>query len=540
MEEIVQPQTRFGLFKNKIPYLFIALFSVLLAIGMFYHEMWRDELDIYGRIALNGTLKYSQYDYSYLTYNFLIKVFLWFNNSQTSYQICHYSIIVAVIFLLNKYAPFTLFEKAGITFSYFLFFEYGVISRYYGFLVLMVFIIMYLLSRKKVNYYLLIIPLIILANHSINSFIFALALFVVVLNNLFKEKENNNLTRKTVVAYIGVFLFFVLMGILYITYTTKLKSAFEGLAEAPYFMSIRTIWNSFLPLPEFTSHANFWNTNLFEFPLFYQNPYDVAIYKTTQNFVLAGISVLIFLIVLIKFSKKPLVFFVFMGNYILVLLFLHSARFYFIRHQGLLFIVFLYSYWLYHIADERMYLPVIKNIKLTWLNRIKIDYVFKPMLTLFLIIQMVSSGYAFYKDVKFKYTMSYDAADYIKQNNLVNDYEMVGFVDYAAQTIAINLKKQMFFPQSGQKEYVWQPFESTYKRDIPLNEVFYACSNYTEQQNKKVLLVLNFPLSDSNQQPISAAMLSPKTSVTFLKAFTGDVIQEDEQFWIYECKHIIP
>ena len=58
MEEIVQPQTRFGLFKNKIPYLFIALFSVLLAIGMFYHEMWRDELDIYGRIALNGTLKY--------------------------------------------------------------------------------------------------------------------------------------------------------------------------------------------------------------------------------------------------------------------------------------------------------------------------------------------------------------------------------------------------------------------------------------------------------------------------------------------------
>lgn len=534
-QKVATPRNQ-NVFIQKLPYYIIILFSLLLAIGMYYHELWRDELEIYGKVAFLGKINIG--DYNYLVYNFLLKVFLWVNESQTMYQFYHYLIIVSAIFLLNKYSPFTLFEKFCITFSYFLFYEYGIISRHYGFIVLLVFIIMFFLSRKKVNYYLIIIPLIILANHGVNSFIFSLAIFFYILNNLFKEGQNKTLSKKIIISYAGVFLSFILMGLMFLMFTLKLKSQFEGLGEAPYFMTIRTIWNSFIPLPAFTEHANFWETNYFNFPIVYPLYYDITIFKTFQNIFLSVLSVFIFVIILIKFAKKPIVFWVFLSNYIFMILFLHFARFYFIRHQGLLFIVFLYSYWLYYIADNKIYIPILNKIKLDKLSNLKIDFLFKPMITVFFILQVVCSSYAYYKDFNYKFTLSHDAASFIKTNGLDTNHEIVGYIDYAAQTIAINLKKEIYFPQSNEKNYVWNPWNKNYKRDIPISDVLGACIKYSEIQNKNVLLILNFPLVDNSQHELIDGMLTKKSSITLLKSFTGDIIQSDEQFWLYECKQV--
>ncbi len=523
-----------NVFIQKLPYLIVISFSIFLAIGMYYHELWRDELEIYGKIAFNGNIKLNAADYSYLVYNLIMKVFLWVNESQTMYQFYHYVIIVSAIFLLNKYSPFSLFEKFFITFSYFLFYEYGVISRYYGFLVLLVFLLMFLLSRKKINYYLVIMPLIILADHSINSYIFSLAVFFYIINNLFKEFENKTLTKKLIISYTAVLIYFIIIGLIYFIYTSKQISAFEGLGQAPVFMTIRTIWNSFIPLPEFTNGAAFWNTNYFNFPILYPINYDINVFETTQNIILSVLSVLIFAVVLIKFSKKPIVFLIFLGNYLLILFFLHFARFYFIRHQGLLFIVFIYCYWLYHIDDGKIHIPILNKIKLDVLSKIKIDIIFKPMIIIILVSQFVSSSYALYKDYKYKFTLSYDAANFIKTNNLDKDHVFVGFIDYAAQTIAVNLKKEMYFPQSNSSSFVWQPFTKNYTRDIPLTNVFDACINYSEHENRKVILVLSFPLIDNNKQELNNSMLTNNSSIKLLKSFTGDIIQEDEQFWLYE------
>jgi hypothetical protein len=368
------------------PYFIIILFSVFLAIGMSYHEMWRDELEAYGRNAFLNGFKISVAVYEFFVYINLMKLFLWVNNSLIMFQFYHFAIIVTAIFLLNKYSPFTLFEKFFITFSYFLFFEYGTISRYYGFLILMVFLIMFLLSRKKVNYYLIIIPLIILANHSINSFIFALPIFLIVINNFFKNFKKIAITRNIAISIILVIICFLVFGAYFFSHTLKQKIQFEPLGDAPYFMTIRAIWNSFVPLPKFTNHAIFWNTNFFTFPTAYPSSLDVNILRNPQNIILSILSVLIFLVILIKFSKKPIVFWIFLSNYIILLVFLQIAKIYFIRHQGLLFIAFLYSYWLFYIAEEEIYIPVLNKIKLNVLSKINIDPVFKPMIMIFLVL----------------------------------------------------------------------------------------------------------------------------------------------------------
>ncbi|MCX6296297.1 MAG: hypothetical protein NTX97_09550 [Bacteroidetes bacterium] len=533
----MMPNTSFSENKNsflrRLPYFFIFLFSVILAIGMYYHEMWRDELEIYAKVGYNSDLNIGN-SYAYLVYHFLMKVFLLVNDSQLMYQFYHYVIIVAAIFLLNKYSPFTLVEKFFITFSYFFFYEYGVISRHYGFMVLMVFLILYFLSSKKINFYLLAIPLIILANLGINALIIAFPLLLYAINILYEKFKNKTISKKLIITYLGVFSFFILMGILYIVLTYGQKSRWDQHVAAPFFMNVRTIWNVFVPLPELSDHANFWNTNYFSFPEIYPIFTDFNLFKTTQNIVLAILSVAIFIIILIKFSKKPIVFSMFLVTYILLLLFFHAARFYYIRHQGLLFIVFIYCYWLYYIDDTEIHIPVLNRIKLDKLSRIKIDFLFKPMLAFFLISQFVSSSFAFYKDFNYKFSLSQEAANFIKSNSLEKDHVLIGYMDYAAQAVAINLKEKIYFPQSNSVGYVWEPYEKNYNQNISMNDVLSSCIKHTEQLNKKVVLILNTPLVDANQQQIGGGMLTNRSKITLLRSFTGDIIQTDEQFWLYE------
>ena len=43
-------------YKRFIPIFITFLFTVRVSIGMIYHELWRDELEIYSRIALTNNV----------------------------------------------------------------------------------------------------------------------------------------------------------------------------------------------------------------------------------------------------------------------------------------------------------------------------------------------------------------------------------------------------------------------------------------------------------------------------------------------------
>ena len=158
------------------------------------------------------------------------------------------------------------------------------------------------------------------------------------------------------------------------------------------------------------------------------------------------------------------------------------------------------------------------------------------MLYIILLVQVFSAYYAFAKEIKYKFTMSQDVAKYILTNNLNKTHVMIGYIDYATQTIAAHTKTKMYFPQIGHYNYYREPFNKLRKPEITTAELIEACTNFTEKQNKSVLLVLNFPVNDNNQQLITNTMLSANTSMSLLQQFTGKIIQQDEQFYLYECK----
>ena len=161
------------------------------------------------------------------------------------------------------------------------------------------------------------------------------------------------------------------------------------------------------------------------------------------------------------------------------------------------------------------------------------------MLYIVLIAQFYSALYALSIDLKHKFTLSQDAAKYISANNLDKTHVMVGFIDYATQTIAAHTKTKIFFPQVNHFSYYQEPFNKSRKPILQMNDIISSCTNFTEKQNKKVLLILNFPIMLNNNQPLDSAMISQKSKITLLKSFTGKIIQKDEQFWLYEVTNII-
>jgi hypothetical protein len=152
---------------SRFPTAVTLLFLAFAGFGIYNHEMWRDELEIFmemrdapGFLALFPDIQPLPNLYLFLLYS-LIK--LWPNPA--IFQIFHLLVITSAVFIFNKYSPFNHLQKIFFTFSYFVLFEYGIISREYSMLLLFVFFLVSLVTSKKQNFILIALAMVILANH---------------------------------------------------------------------------------------------------------------------------------------------------------------------------------------------------------------------------------------------------------------------------------------------------------------------------------------------------------------------------------------
>jgi len=529
--------------KDFLPISITILFTLIIGLGMFFHELWRDELEIYSRLAFTNHVL-MEGDISSICYYAFLKCFMLISNSEAMFQIAHLLILIPAIYLFVKYANISNLQKLLFVCSYFVVYDYGIISRYYGFMMLLLFIIVFLLTKKEKNYVVIVALLLLLANHTIQSTIFAACLS----GYLVLETFHRYLKKKIVFDYkliTAITLFIVgWSAILLSHYFFTLKNAsYMGngqFGSAPFFINIKSIWNAFVPIPDLNSGAAFWNTNIVNYIMIFPTVFNSSDYVTLPNILTFLVSVYIIVAILAKFSEKPLVFVTFFLNIIIYLAFLQYTRVYFLRYQGLLFIIFMYNYWLYKNSDVTIDWKLFTSIESFFKQKslLFLKKSFTPLLYLILCSQVFSAYYAFSKDMKYKFSMSQDAAKYITVNNLNKTHVMVGFIDYAAQTIAAHTKTKIFFPQVNHFSYYQEPFNKLRKPYVPFPEIIAACTDFTEKQNKNVLLILNFPLTDNKQQLITEGMLSQHSKMKLLQSFSGDVIQPDEQFWLYEATKV--
>jgi hypothetical protein len=165
------------------PDVLFGLLIILNAVRTLRHAMWRDELQAFMIAAESSNLselfQYLKYEQHPGLWHVLLFGVTRFTAAPVSMQLLHMGIAVGVWLLIYKYSPFSTIEKFILILSYFLFWEYFVISRNYALAALLGFGFVALRTSRSDSEFITWILLALLANTVVYGTIWSMALAAV-------------------------------------------------------------------------------------------------------------------------------------------------------------------------------------------------------------------------------------------------------------------------------------------------------------------------------------------------------------------------
>jgi len=368
---------------NKDYWLYIIwiVYAIFVGIAISKHEPWFDEAQCW-LLARDASLmdlltKYLRYDGSTGLWFLILFVPSKLNFPYYSMNIISGIFATIGVYLLLRYSPFPLVIKILMPFSFFIFFQYGVIARSYVLLPILLFMIAKIYENKTEKVYLFIFYLCLIANVNVHGLLIAISIFFIHIIDLTGEWGNLDrlLKIKQVKAY-SIFLIIVILLIL-------------------------QLW-----LPR--DLVNFAPRYIFGIDNFIATSREMINNSFTENIY---ISTLIFITSLFWFLQKRL-----LSLYlilILPMLILFSVIYRNVWHEGILFLIWIFVMW---ISFEPKPTNNCHNLVDKLLKREKNFIVLLMIIVLSFHIHWAFNSIRY--DFLNSYSASYDVANYIKTNNL--------------------------------------------------------------------------------------------------------------------------
>lgn len=159
---------------------FVALtFLVFAAITLFvtlHHEAWRDEVDVWV-VARDGGLgeiwRGTAFRGTPVLWYLLVWPFAALGFPYLAQQLLNLAIVWAAVFLFLRFAPFPRTTRALFALSYYPAFEYSVVARPYGLLMLLLFLLAHQWQTREERPIRLAVTIALLANASVHGLIIA-------------------------------------------------------------------------------------------------------------------------------------------------------------------------------------------------------------------------------------------------------------------------------------------------------------------------------------------------------------------------------
>jgi hypothetical protein len=480
----------FEMTENKKNFFLYVIFIFYLSFSFWFlqfHEMWRDELqswlisrDSHSIVDLFKNLKYEGHPG---LWHFLLYLLNKISTNPKIMQIIHVLIASLSVFILIRWAPFTFLQKILLTFSYFLFFEYNLIARNYavGVLLIFIFCIYFPIRHKKPIATSLI--LFLLSHTSIFGIIFVISFTFIILFEDLIIKNYRDSKKNFSIKYIIAFTIIVL-GIL-TSLLQIIPPSDSGFAKGWKFYidleSFKVVGNvfikSYIPIPPLD--INFWNKSIFIT--------NNSLAEANLLILLITTFIILFFIIVITLhlSSKPsaLVFFL-LTTLLLILFFIvkyQGAS----RHHGFLFITLIVSLWIYKSCVQKQ-LFLFKNFSKFFTKNFVQNFII-----FILSLHVIASLVPFYIDYKNPFSGAKETAEFIKKNKLDN-YNLVGFEDYAAQAVAGYLQNKEIYYLSGERFGTFLKFDNKRKITTSLeNKIF---TTYQDKNKINTLYILNKPI----------------------------------------------
>jgi hypothetical protein len=479
------------------------------------HAMWRDELQDF-MLALYSSSPWSllsklKYDGHPGLWHMLVWVITRFTSDPMWMQVMHIGLAISVWLIIYWWSPFNRLEKILLLLSYFLFWEYFVISRSYVLIALFAFAFIALREQRPRPEFVLWLLLGLLANVHVFGAIWSMVLAAAL---AFEG------IRRKFVSTAGAAVYLVL---LVLAIVTMVPAADEGLWGYDWFSVSRLYddlvipFGAYVPLkpdsirqavtfiahPGSASIPQFWSLNPSDF--FVALLHIDTLHPARLALVFAVPIVACWLI-----TRDLMLVLEFTLVYLGIVLFLNiwgypGAA----RHHGVIFLAFIASAWAARLRHSAALLP-------SW------------VLGSLLIVNACGGVLTFASELR-PFSEGYNTAAWIRQSDLADTF-LIGSNDAQVSTVAGYLGRPIYYLECEcQGSFiVWNT-----KRQSPLSP-----EEFGRRLTKAVTLAGKREIILIRDQPIAVLDLTPSApnlSVKLLKSFANAVT--DENFWIYQVKY---
>jgi len=409
---------------SSIKFIVYTLYVICLIVGLYNHEMWRDEYDWF--LQARDTANFFDLGKTMSPGHGMIwRSCLWlinrFSENPVSMKVFHGFIAAGFAYILLFKSPFKVWQSAILLAGYFLLFEYAVISRCYAFGVLFLFLFARNYSRFLQLTWSGGILLLLLSNTSIYALMITSVLTAwLFFNQIFNDKQDwwtNTLKQLPVFLLIGAGILISSFQIIpdpensfpihLVTYPIDDYRLREAITQ---------FFSAFVPICRF-QHNYFWNTN------FAMN---------LQGLVHWFWVLVLFIFVSVPFIRKSSILLLWLSGVLLILFFQYYTGFRYARYYGHFFLLWLTCCWLMTLYSE-------KNMLFQKLSSI--------VFTCVILVQAVGGIMMYIADYEQKFSRGEDASTYLIKNVYANSY-IIGTKDYELSPIAGRLRRKIYYIES--------------------------------------------------------------------------------------------
>lgn len=479
--------------------IFVLIFFIATGFaGILHHEIWRDEAHHWLLARDSNSLRQlwqnTMYEGHPILWNLMLFLITRVTHDPFYMQFTHLLIAIGAVYALLFHLNLTVPQKILAISSYFIFYEYTIISRNYALLVLLFFIALSILQSKSSKIILLSIVLFLLSNSHLFGLILSGCIVILAAINY---KQYLSVLRRDIIIGSVIVLTGVIVSIIQIippldssfVSNINLNITFEKLTRA-----LSTPIKGLLPIPDFFDY-HFWNSHLV---IRFSHP-------------LAGIiSITLLFLPLFLFRKKESLILFYTAS-ILIMIFLSIAGLTAARYAGVLFILFISG-----LSIEQSGFGTALNNRLA-VNKKLFNYITYSILS----VQSLIGIYVYVLEIQRPFSEAKNVVRYLGSHNLKNRIILGEFCESTA--LSTYLQKKVFYLEL--KDYGsfcrWNWDETfSHAEDFLMKEAV----SFAQKQQEKPLFIHYRPLLKDNEY---------YKNFNLIAEFTNGVVR-NENFIIYE------
>lgn len=374
--------------------LIMSLYIVLVGILVPRHEPWFDEAQAWllarDLSPFQLFTKYLRYEGTPGLWHLILMIPARLGMPYTTLNIISVLFAAAGVFVFLRYSPFPFFIKVLFPFTFFIFYQYAIVSRSYAMMPLLLFLIAMVYKKRHENIYIFVLLLAILSNANLHGLIIAMSLLGVNLIDVIRRWKtfDKKLRNKHIRAYLA---FGIMVGLLILVLWPP-EDLYVG--NKNYLDFERFIKTSCAVLED--SMVN----NIMYQDIHYHEAYLAAAGLLT--FVALGCTLLWLGL------KRTLLIYVIP---VLGLLALFSIKYVNVWHQGIIFLLWIFALWVS--IENAGYAKNAGEGLEKWLKRFV-----HILLAVVMLVHIYWSANSYIYDYFNNYSASREIADYIKANKL--------------------------------------------------------------------------------------------------------------------------